>query len=78
MQTIQISHQVYHPVSQQIVEFKAALEVYVNREPQLSDLEWLECSQEDLSVVLLYLDEVMQGPTRLFRLLRDYIVFKGF
>lgn len=78
MQAIRNSLQDYHPVSQQLAEFKAALEFYVNRDPQLSNKECIEGLQEDLPVELLYSEDVIRAPTILFRLLRDYIVLKGF
>lgn len=78
MQEIKQSLQNYHPVNQQIADFKAAFEACVNRKLQLLDIKSIKGLQEDLTVEPLYWADVIHGPITLFRLLRDYLVIKGF
>lgn len=78
MQAIWLSLQKYRPVTQQLAECKVALEFCVQKDPQLSEIECTDGLQEDLSVELLYSEDVICASTILFRLLRDCLVLKGF
>lgn len=54
-------------------ELKAGLEVYVNRNPQLSNEECTSWLKEDLSADLIYWDEIMRGPGSLYRIVGNYL-----
>lgn len=53
------------------------LEIYVNAEPQKRNDEIPADSNRDLSVELIYCDEIIKGPIMLFWLLGDYLFLKG-
>lgn len=78
MQAVRSSYQNYYPVSQQLAKFKAALEFYVNWDPQQSNIECIEGLQKNVPVELLYCEYLIRAPTILFRLPGDYIVLIGF
>lgn len=78
MSAIQLLLNDYCLVSQQIAKFKASLRIYVSPKPQPPHLQYIEGSQGDFSVKLLNSDEVLHGPTLLYQLLTDYIVYKKF
>lgn len=56
---------------------KAALELHVDRDLQLSDIECMEGLQRDLSAKTLYYEKVIRIATILSRFLTDYLVLKG-
>lgn len=65
------------PGSVKSQDLKAALVTTICAEPQPSNEEALEYLQEDLPVETLYNEELLKGPTTLFRVLRDYLVHIG-
>lgn len=78
MQFIRQCLQNCHTISQQMVDFKAAFEIFVNWESQLPDTDKIEELQEDFPDELLYSGEGMRGPKPLFQLPRDHSALKGF
>lgn len=66
----------YNPVTKPNNDFKAYLKVYVNREPELSNIDCINSPQEDLTAELLFCKEMICDPTILFRVLKDYLVLK--
>lgn len=78
LQSIQKTLSEYNPISTSDCQFKSVLALYVNADPQPSNEECIQGLQDDLTVEMLFQEEVLRGPTTLFRLLRDYIVTKGF
>lgn len=54
------------------------LEVYVKAEHQRSNDEIISDIMQDLSAQLLYCEESIKRPITIFRLLRDYLILKGF
>lgn len=78
MQAIRKSLAEFVPAGVASNNFKAVLQLFVNMEPQLPNEDCINGLQEDLTVEMLYCDEIIRGPTTLFRLLRDYLVLKGF
>ena len=67
----------YDPASIKSKDLKAALKVIIFSEPQPPDEECLEILREDIQVESLYNDDILNGPTVLFRVLRDYLVLIG-
>lgn len=67
----------FNPHSNALKDFKATLELHINKEPQPSNEECLSNLQDDFTVDMLYSSEVLSGPTTLFRILRDYLILLG-
>ena len=53
------------------------MELYINEDPQPPNVECITSLREDLPPEVLYSNEVIKGPTMLFRILRDYLSLKG-
>lgn len=60
-------------------DFKMVLCSFINdMEPQLSNEDCTIGSYDDLPLETLFCDGIIKGPTKLGRLLRDYLVMKVF
>lgn len=57
---------------------KAALNIFINRDPQLGSEETTIDLRNELTVDLLFSNEIIRGPNTLFQILREYSVLKGF
>ena len=67
----------FKPATIKSQDLKAALETNICIDPQPTNEEALENLQEDITVDTLYNEEILSGPTTLFRVLRDYLVHIG-
>ena len=76
---VQIREQLqeYNPVRSAIKDVKAAIALIVCADPQPGDENCVMQLREDLPPGTLYSQEMVNGPTTLYRLLRDYLVLKG-
>lgn len=77
LNTVRNSLAAYTPSSKALLDVKTAISVYVDADPQLSNEEVINRVREDLPVESLYETNVIQGPSTLFRTVRDYLSFKG-
>ena len=59
-------------------EVKATLSLYINLEPQLSKAEVIAGLKEALPAEILFHNDVINGPTILFKILRDYLLLQDF
>lgn len=59
-------------------ELKAVLILFVDAQPQLSDAEYVAGLREHLTTETLLNPEILIGPSTLYRILRDYLLRKGF
>lgn len=67
----------YKPPSGAQANIKAALEVFVEMEPQLPADAIVQGIRDDFPPQVLYSPEVTRGPHNLFRHIRDYLVIQG-
>lgn len=59
-------------------EFNSVLTLFVEAEPQLINAELISGLKEDVLVEMQFKPDILQGPFTLYRILRDYLVLKGF
>ena len=59
------------------VQYKAALSLFIESEPQLSKEDCIDRLREDLSVEVLYSIDALKGPTTLYRIIRVYLSLNG-
>lgn len=68
----------FHPESIPSAEFKSVLSLYVNADRQRSAEDCIAGLQDVFSVEMLFQKELLQRPTTLYCILRDYFVLKEF
>lgn len=54
------------------------LTLFIDNEQKLSNAEYISRPKENLLVKLLFKPDVLFGPATLYRILRHYLVLKGF
>lgn len=67
----------YSPVSDAAKKLHAVTPTFVNLESQPESEEGISCLQEDLPPSVLYCPELSNGPSTLYRLLKDYLALNG-
>jgi len=77
LQQIQTMLSEYDPPSFPQKDIKATMALTIMKEPQWPDEVAVQALREDISAEVLYSDEMLRGPTTLFRILRDYLRHYG-
>lgn len=68
----------YKPSAGAQANLKAALEVYVNAEPQGSCEANIQGIRDDFPPQVLYSTEALRGPPVIYKHIRDYLLLQGF
>lgn len=77
LQTIRYTLNAHEPASKEHSEIKALLVVFIFADPQHEVEDCLTAPREYLTIDRLYNLNNLRGLTTMFRILREYLVFKG-
>lgn len=74
MDPIKITLHDFGPGNTATAHFEAVLNILLNSDLKLGNVKRINCLQEDLTVDLSFLDDILRGPNTIFSILRDYLV----